>query len=213
MALQVVGTGFGRTGTNSLKLALEQLGFGPCHHMFELRDHPEQLPYWQAAARGELPDWDRVFAGYRACVDWPSVRFWREIAAHFGAAKVVHSVRPAEAWIRSVHATIYPRMRDRAELAPGPTRDRLDMGHALIVEQTFGGRLDDPEHAMAVFRAHNEAVRRTIPAARLLVFDVAAGWTPLCDFLGVPVPESDFPRINSTAEFRSSVVAAGDQGA
>lgn len=106
MALRVVGAGFGRTGTNSLKLALEQLGFGPCHHMFEVRDNPGQLAYWQAAARGETLDWDAVFADYASCVDWPSARYWREIAAHYPDARVVLSVRPEEAWIKSVHATI-----------------------------------------------------------------------------------------------------------
>ena len=201
MALKIVGTGFGRTGTNSLKLALEQLGFGPCHHMFEVRDNPGQLPFWQAAARGKMPDWDRVFADYAACVDWPSARFWREISAHFADAKVLHSVRPEDSWIRSVHATIYPAMRDRAEQGPGGFRDRLDMAHELIVEQTFDGRLDDPDHAKAVFRAHTEAVRRAIPPDRLLIYDVAEGWEPLCGFLGVAVPDEPFPRTNSTAEF------------
>ncbi len=201
MALKVVGTGFGRTGTNSLKLALEQLGFGPCHHMFEVRDHPEQLPFWQAAARGEIPDWDEVFADYAACVDWPGARFWREISAHYPEAKVLHSVRPEDSWIKSVHATIYPAMRDRAELEPGAHRDRLDMAYEIIVAQTFGDRMDDRDHALAVFRAHSEDVRRSIPSDRLLVYDVAEGWQPLCEFLGVAVPDSPFPRMNTTAAF------------
>ena len=202
MPLKVVGTGFGRTGTNSLKLALEQLGFGPCHHMFELRDHPEQLPYWEAAARGEMPDWEKVFKDYSACVDWPSARFWREIAAHFPEAKVLHSVRPPESWIKSVLATIYPSLRDRELQPPGPRRARQNMTWEIVVRQTFDGRLDDPEHAMAVYRAHTEAVKREIPADRLLVYDVAEGWEPLCRFLGAPVPDTPFPQTNSTEEFR-----------
>ena len=211
MALQVVGTGFGRTGTNSLKLALEQLGFGPCHHMFEVRDNPALLPYWQAAAHGALPDWDAVFAGYAASVDWPGARFWREITTHFSAAKVVHSTRDAESWIRSVHATIWPAMRDRASRAAGPARDRMEMAHALIVEQTFGGRLDDADHAVAVYRAHEAEVRRSIPAALLLVYEVAAGWGPLCAFLGVPVPESPFPRVNTTEQFHKRPMGSGSR--
>ena len=201
MALKVVGTGFGRTGTNSLKLALEQLGFGPCHHMFEVRDNPKQLPFWQSAAAGQLPDWDAVFAEYGACVDWPAARFWREIAAHYPKAKVLHSERSPESWIKSVHATIYPAMQSRNDQEPGGFRDRLLMAHELIVEQTFDGRMDDPDHAMAVFRAHGEEVRRTIPAERLLVYEVGQGWEPLCAFLEVPVPDTPFPRANSTAEF------------
>ena len=205
MALKVVGTGFGRTGTNSLKLALEQLGFGPCYHMFELRDHPERLPYWQAAARGEMPDWDKVFEGYAACVDWPAARFWREIAAHYPDAKVLHSVRPPESWIKSVHETIWPSLRDRNLQAPGPRRERQNMTWEIVVEQTFDGRLGDVEHAMAVFRTHTEEVKREIPADRLLVYDVAEGWAPLCRFLGVAVPDTPFPFTNSTTEFQNRV--------
>ncbi len=202
MTLKVVGAGFGRTGTYSLKLALEQLGLGPCHHMFEVRENPDQLSYWQAAARGETPDWDAVFAGYAACVDWPAARFWREIAAHYGDAKVVLSVRPAEAWIESIHATIYPVMRDWAKLEPGPVRDTRAMANEIIVEQTFGGRLDDRDHAMAVFRAHTQEVQRAIAPERLLTYEAAQGWRPLCRFLGVPVPDAPFPRRNTTEEFK-----------
>lgn len=202
MPLKVVGAGFGRTGTNSLKLALEQLGFGPCHHMFEVRDNPDQLPYWQAAARGEIPDWDDVFANYNASVDWPSARFWRELAAHFADARVLLSIRSPESWFKSVHATIWQSMRNREKLEPGPRRERLDMGYELVVRQTFDERLDDPDYAMSVFRAHNEAVQREIPPERLLVYTVGDGWEPLCRFLGVDVPDTPYPHTNSTAEFR-----------
>lgn len=206
MALKVIGSGFGRTGTNSLKLALEQLGFGPCHHMFEVGSNSDQLPFWQAAARGELPDWDEVFANYNASVDWPSARFWRELAVHYPDAKVLHSVRPAEKWIESVHNTIYPSMAGWRDREPGNRRDRGEMAHELIVNQTFDGRMDDRNHAMAVFEAHTEEVKRTIPADRLLVYNVAEGWQPLCDFLGVPVPATEFPRTNTTKMFQERVM-------
>jgi len=202
MALKIIGTGFERTGTNSLKLAIELLGFGPCHHMFEVRDDPNQLPFWQQAARGEMSDWDAVFADYSACVDWPAARFWRELCAHFPNAKVLHSVRTEEGWIKSVHATIYPAMAKRLELEPGPYRDRMEMAYEIVVNQTFGGRLDDREHARSVFRKHGDAARRTIPAERLLVYDVKDGWEPLCDFLDVPAPDAPFPRTNLAAEFQ-----------
>ena len=202
MALEIVGAALGRTGTNSLKLALEQLGFGPCHHMFEVRDHPEQLPYWQAAARGELPDWDEVFANYRACVDWPSARFWREIAAHYPDAKVLLTRRDPAKWFDSVHATIYPVVESWRTCEPGRFRDTMEMAWQIVVEQTFGGRLDDRDHAIAVFRAYEEEVRRTIAPERLLAYDVSQGWAPLCAFLEVPVPDAPFPRTNTSEEFR-----------
>ena len=208
MVLKVVGAGFGRTGTNSLKLALEQLGFGPCHHMFELRDNPDQVPLWQAAARGETMDWDAVFAGYNACVDWPSARYWREIAAHYPDAKVLLSVRPAEAWFKSVHATIYPSMLKRDSEPPGINRDRREMAYEIIVQQTFHGRLDEEANALAVYNAHIEEVQRTIAPERLLTFDVSEGWQPLCAHLGVEIPGTPFPNTNSTEEFRTIVSRA-----
>lgn len=204
MTLSLVGAGFGRTGTNSLKLALERLGFGPCHHMFEVMEHATQLPFWQALARGETPDWNDVFADYGSCVDWPSARYWREISDHFPAAKVLLSVRPEDAWFDSVQATIYPSMRDRHETEPGYVRDVTDMAHQLIVKQLFNDRLDDRDHAVAVFRAHVADVQATIDPNRLLIFDVAEGWGPLCDFLGVSVPGTPFPHANSTADFNDS---------
>jgi hypothetical protein len=199
--LSVVGAGFGRTGTNSLKLALEQLGFGPCHHMFEVMENPSQLPFWQAAARGETPDWDKVFAGYGSSVDWPSARYWRELFDHFSDARVVLSVRPEDRWFDSVQATIYPSMRDRHQIEPGYGRDVTDMAFEIVVEQTFGGRLDDRDHALAMFRAHIAEVQATIEPGRLLTYDVAEGWEPLCDFLGVAVPDTPFPHANTTAQF------------
>lgn len=210
MALRVIGTGFGRTGTNSLRRALEQLGFGPCHHMFALREHPEQLVHWQAAVRGEAPDWDLVFDGWNAAVDWPSAAFWRQTTAHFPQAKVIHSTRPAESWHRSVMNTILPAMEGHDALAPGPRRDRLAMARRLIVEQTFGGRMADPEHAMSVYRAHEADVLRSIAPDRLLVYPVGAGWAPLCAFLGVPVPDTPFPQTNSTAEFQTRVAPSAE---
>ncbi len=202
MALEIVGAALGRTGTNSLKLALEQLGFGPCHHMFEVRDHAEQLPYWQAAARGEPPDWDEVFTNYRACVDWPSARFWREIAAHYPDAKVLLTLRDPDKWFDSVHATIYPVVESWQTREPGRFRDTMEMAWKIVVEQTFGGRLDDRDRAIAVFRAYEEEVRRTIAPERLLAYDVSQGWGPLCAFLEVPVPDTPFPRTNTREEFR-----------
>ena len=201
MTLKIVGTGFGRTGTNSLKLALEHLGFGPCHHMFEVRDHPGQLPYWQAAATGSLPDWDEVFANYNSCVDWPSARYWREITSHYPDAKVLHSVRPEESWLNSFYKTIYPVMRKHKDQEPGFYRDMLDMAHETVLEQVFNGQAGNREHALNVYRAHTKAVTSAIPPERLLIYDIAQGWEPLCRFLDVPIPETPVPHVNSTEQF------------
>jgi hypothetical protein len=201
MPIEIVGTGFGRTGTLSMKLALEQLGFGRCYHMLEVAP-AGHAPLWHAAWRGTKPDWDAVFANFRATVDWPSTAFWREIADHFPRARVIHTERPAEAWYESVRNTIYQVMvREQPPGLPEPFRQQLAMANDLILKGTFGGRFEDRAHALAVFEAHNARVKREIAPERLLVYRPGDGWEPLCKFLGVPVPETPYPRVNTTEEF------------
>lgn len=209
MPLKVVGAGFGRTGTKSLKNALEMLGFGPCHHMFEVRENPDQLPFWAAAVRGEAMDWDTVFANYNSSVDWPSAAYWRELSDQFADAKVLLSVRPVEAWVKSIHATIYASLMKRGSDPQGADRDRREMVYELIMNQTFDGKLGDADHAKSVYEAHVAEVQRAIAPERLLTYDVAEGWEPLCAFLGVPVPDEPFPLTNTTAEFKERIVNRG----
>ena len=210
MSLSVIGAGFGRTGTLSLKGALEHLGFGPCYHMIEVIRNPGFADWWHRAADGAPVDWDRVFDGYRATVDWPACRFYRRLAAHYPDAKVILTVRDPARWFESARNTIFPMMT-----RPRPTADplaerRLAMAKKIIIEQTFGGRIDDRGHAISVFERHNDEVRRAIAADRLLVYDLAQGWPPLCRFLDRPVPDAPMPSVNSTAEFRQRF-AASDQ--
>jgi Sulfotransferase domain len=207
MGLSVIGAGFGRTGTLSLKGALEQLGFAPCHHMAEVLGNPEQLPHWQRAAQGEAVDWNRLFADYRASVDWPSAYFWRELAEAFPDAKVLLSTRDADAWYQSFSNTILNLVANIDRIENPHIRATIEMGGSLVGAGVFDGRADDPEHAKMVFRAHEEKVRMTIPAERLLVFDVREGWEPLCAFLGVPVPDTPFPRLNDAEQFKAMVGA------
>ncbi|QIE54493.1 sulfotransferase family protein [Pikeienuella piscinae] len=202
MALDIIGAGFGRTGTNSLKLALELLGFGPCHHMFEIRDNPALLPAWEAVAAGGAPDLDAVFKGYRSQVDWPGARYWRESAARWPEAKVVLSVRDPDLWFESVQATILPTMEASGTYDTDHANRLTAMARTLVMEKTFAGRLSDRAHAIGVYEAHNAAVRDAIPASRLLVMDVAEGWRPLCRFLGVEEPGEPFPMTNSSREFK-----------
>jgi Sulfotransferase domain len=202
MALDVIGSGFGRTGTKSLKAAVEQLGFGPCHHMHEIVENPGQVAHWQALAAGEPVDWNVVFAGYRSQVDWPGAHVWRELAEAFPQAKVIHTVRPEEQWWASFNKTI-GKLMARYEALPLPPhiRDILAAWHGLAGQATFGGVLDDREVGLAAFRRRTEEVQEALPADRLLIFDVAEGWDPLCAFLEVEVPDTPFPHHNLRADF------------
>jgi sulfotransferase family protein len=208
MSLEVIGTGFGRTGTLSLKQALEQLGFGPCYHMIETRTHPDHDALWLALARGETKDWRAILGDYRATVDWPGVFIWKDLVAANPDAKVILGLRDAESWYESAANTIFARMRDFANALESAELDRLDPAHVahmrmvneVVMQQTFGGDLGRA-HAIAVFEAHNAEVRRTVPPERLLVYEPGEGWERLCAFLQVPVPDAAYPKVNSTADF------------
>jgi Sulfotransferase domain len=211
--MKVIGAGLGRTGTNSLQAAIEQLGYGPCYHMFDVVGQPHRIRHWQAALAGD-PDWDQVFRGYQSVVDFPAAVFWREITAHFPAAKVILTVRSPEAWYDSAASTIF-RQAIRAQRMPLPGRVAFgtlrklspDFGaftgmvSEAIVQRMFGGSVADRERAIEVFSQHNKEVTAAVPPDRLLVYDVAEGWGPLCAFLGVPVPDRPFPRANNQESF------------
>jgi hypothetical protein len=206
MSLAVIGPGFGRTGTMSLKHALERLGFGPCHHMEEVFAHPEQVPHWQAVVAGRPVVWDDVFAGYRSQVDWPGAHPWRELAIAYPQSKVILSVRSEAAWWTSFSATI-GALFDAPDQAPLPPhlRTMRDVVIEMVQVQTFGCPSTDREGVLAAYRRRTEEVRAAIPTERLLVFDVAEGWAPLCRFLDVPVPDTPFPQMNSTEQFWKTV--------
>lgn len=196
--LEVIGAGFGRTGTYSLKAALERLGFGPTYHMFEVFQHPEHIPLWQAAGEGKPTDWEQIFDGYRSAVDWPASAFYQELMEVYPEARVILTVRDPERWHESGMNTIFPKQEDGPELPEDP---HGRMVHTILWNGIFGGRVHDREHAIALFNRHIEQVKERVPRERLLVYEVKEGWEPLCAFLGVPVPDEEFPRLNDTGAF------------
>jgi hypothetical protein len=206
MALKVVGAGFGRTGTLSLKSALEKIGFGPCYHMMEVFPRPDHVAMWHRLAFENQIDWDALFEGFQATVDWPSARWWREIAAHYPDAKVLLSVRDPEAWYKSMIETIYQPMKwPVPDDAPDLVRLQNGMVRKAILGETFDNRFEDKTHALEVFERHTQEVRDAIAPARLLVFDVREGWAPLCRFFDVQIPNEPFPRLNDTATTQAMI--------
>lgn len=200
MTLSIIGAGFGRTGTLSLKLALDQLGFGPCYHMNEVFARPGHAQAWRDALRAGHADWDGLLRGYGAAVDWPSAYFWRQLAAHYPAARVILTVRDRDAWYQSIARTLFPAQRRPLPPPDDPHYAQLAMPRELILQGTFG-QIEDKDHVLAVYDAHNAAVRAAIEPERLLEYDVTDGWAPLCAFLGVPVPDAPYPHSNTTQEF------------
>ncbi|MEU5876183.1 sulfotransferase family protein [Spirillospora sp. NPDC047279] len=215
--MKVIGAGFGRTGTRSLKAALELLGFGPCYHMSEVIAEPYRVRQWLEVGEGRGPGWDEVFAGYGSALDWPAASYWRELAEHYPDAKVILTVRDPEKWYASVSETIFASAL--AERREQPWRRRAvrwlvarrspdfalypRMARATIMDRIFDGRIDDREHVIKVFERHTAEVEAALPPGRLLVFEAGDGWEPLCAFLGVPVPDEPFPQANDRAAWQA----------
>lgn len=210
--LDVIGAGFGRTGTLSLKAALERLGYGPCHHMDEVLAHRDTISDWTRAADGGPVTWDSLYEGYRSTVDWPGARFWRELAAHYPSARVILTVRDPEKWYDSVRNTLFRAISTTPVGINEEALRVITMMKRIVWDGAFEGRFADREHTLAVFAEHLAAVQREIPAERLLVLDVAQGWEPLCEFLGVAVPDEPFPQANDqdtfAAKHRERIAAA-----
>lgn len=214
--MKVIGVGLGRTGTLSLKVALEHLGLGPCFHMRDMMDHLDRLPLWQRAASGQPVEWNAAFAGYHASVDWPGAAFWRELSSFYPRAKIILTVRDAEPWYDSVRETIFglagenPLAAVAVRKIPGIAEMHAVNRKLIWDGPLFQGHFEDRAFAMRAFEQHNASVQREISPERLLVYESGAGWGPLCKFLGVAVPTLEFPHLNDRKEFWGRVRARLD---
>jgi len=199
--LEVIGAAFGRTGTASLKTALEILGFGKCYHFSEML-RARHVGRWLKTIHDDHPDWDALFEGYAATTDWPAATYYRELVAAYPNAKVILTTRDADSWHRSVLTTIYPLRKALPRWLPW-FRSVSTLCDTVIWNGTFGGRIEERAEAIAIYEQHEANVRALVPSERLLTFDVRDGWGPLCDFLAVPVPEGiPFPHVNEGRRIR-----------
>lgn len=216
MGLKIIGAGLGRTGTESLKKALEHLGYTKCYHMFELMQNGEMLEQWQRLRRGELPDYEMLFRDYQSAVDFPAAMYYREFMKQYPDARVILTIRNADNWYSSAQKTIFKGM-------PKPIyyvfkmmgkfikKARLmvqvyEYAQEIVKKDFFNDRFDDKEYCKNIFNEWNEEVKRTVPGDKLLVFEVKDGWEPLCRFLGKSVPEITFPKSNDSDNFDKNVL-------
>lgn len=196
MALEIIGAGLGRTGTASFKLALEQLGYGPCHHMSEVfADIHTQLPLWLDAVNGDA-DWDAIFAGFASCNDHPSSDHWRALHAKYPDAKVIVTTRSPESWYKSVSSTIY-NADNFATMPDSPLKTFLSENIGPQPREL----IEDEAAAITWYREREADIIATIPAEQLLLLPIGSGWQPLCEFLGEPVPDVPYPKVNSTKDW------------
>lgn len=201
MTLEIIGAGFGRTGTNSLKVALEILGYQPCYHMFEVKENPEHVEFWNMAYKSNNADWRSFFRNYIAAVDWPAAAFVTEISSIYKQAKIILTVRDPEEWYESAKNTIFLGMANFEKIDNQETKERMKMAKRIILEGIFSGKYNDKSHCIKVFLEHTKNIRKKISSDKLLEFDVSEGWKPLCEFLDFEVPVKDFPHTNTRKSF------------
>ena len=196
MALNVIGAGFGITGTESMKRALNRLSLGPCHYMFEIKIGSPEQKHWHCLLSGAAPDWDATYAGYGATVDWPGACFWRELAEHYPQAKVVLTVRDPKALYLSMDQTILKLLRS---ISPDDTTSIA----WLIGQRELGGDYNDRDRMIEAFERHNAAVQAAFGPDWLLTYQLGAGWEPLCEFLGCDVPDDPYPMGNNSESMQA----------
>ena len=211
MTLKVIGLGMGRTGTLSLKLALEKLGYGPCYHMEDLIRQPENIIYWEEIKKWGTTDWGKLFGSYQSAVDFPVIACYQQLLEKYPDAKIILTVRDENAWYESASRTIFntePGLGGKIKMAlQMPFFPRLRMLMRVFRmsgqfwQEHVGKNFREKEAAIAFYRRWNEQIKSEIPAEKLLVYEVSQGWQPLCGFLGVEVPAEDFPKANTREDF------------
>jgi len=205
MAVSVVGAGLGRTGTNSLQVALERLLGGRCYHMHELIERPQDTASWESAVAGEPADWSSLLSEYRATVDFPAAVFWREIlAANPGAVVLLSSRDSPETWWASVERTIAPSL-SAAVPADRPDWARRRAMNLAMIRTRLTPQWPQAGAVMAAYERHNAEVRREVPSERLIDWRPGDGWEPICSALGLAVPAEPFPHENTTADFQARI--------
>lgn len=202
--LQVIGAGFGRTGTHSLGLALEMLGFGPCYTLLDTNKNPGHIDVWNNAIDGNPVNWNALYQNYRSAVEWPAISFLPQLIQQFPEARIILTLRDPESWYESAAATIFPGLEATARHPDPEIKARSHMQRRLILERVFSGKYWDKMHTINVYQNHIRDVINMVPANRLLPYRVRDGWGPLCKFLSLPEPDEPFPRQNERAGFLAS---------
>jgi hypothetical protein len=214
MSIKIIGAGLPRTGTNTLKDSLEKLGYRKTYHMKELLFNPDYLHYWLTLEQTGNTDWDVLYDGCQATVDFPGYPWYKEHMKRYPDAKVILTVRSFESWYTSIYSTIWQagpqnlpqKLRMILKLIFNPRLMKVSkcvkFAKRRIFKVHMEGKFADKAFAEQVFNKHIADVKAFVPADKLLVYDVSEGWGPLCNFLGVPVPNEPLPHLNKKENFK-----------
>ena len=201
MPLKVIGAGFGRTGTQSLKIALERLNFGPCYHLFELLRNPKHYQLWENIVFYHNLDFSEIFKNFKSAVDWPASAYWKELYHLDNSTKVILTVRDPRKWYQSMRNTIYKNYLNYLSTDDDRFKKIGDITLKPIFETIFQGAFEDKIKAIHIFNEHIANVKEQIPEKNLLIYTIGSGWDPLCKFLETAIPADNYPNVNTTEEF------------
>jgi hypothetical protein len=208
--LRVIGVGLPRSGTSSLQAALELLGFGPCHHMSELIDKPDQSVQFLRAYDGHKVDFHTLMKGYGSAVGSPVADFYKEIRQAYPQAKLVLTVRDSsEKWLESFDTTL--RIVFLSKIFYCIVYLMKIVRLSCLVARKSGekwtyeiGQIGPQFHDQYNARIINEN-----KAGEVLVYNVKEGWPPLCKFLGVDIPQNiPFPNLNEAQHIKRQIKLA-----
>ncbi len=224
MSIKFIGAGLPRTGTNTLKRALETLGYAKTYHMKELLNNPEKLSYWLSMESSGTMDYDTIYDGFVASVDFPCYPWYKEHMEKYPEAKVILTTRPFDKWYKSLESTIWTagpqtlpeKLRMMSKLIFDSRLRKVigcvKLAKRQIFEVSMQNRFGDIDFARKMWEAHHEDVKKHVPAEKLLIYEVKDGWGPLCDFLGVPEPSEPLPHLNKKENFKSMLAGLMNEG-
>ena len=217
MSIKIIGAGFPRTGTTTLKQALETLGYSKTYHFKDLIADPDRLKDWEELETKGHTNFAALFDGFVATVDFPGYPYYKILLEKYPDAKVILTKRKFEAWYESTRKTVW---KAGPQTVPAKLAMLLKMLFNQRLRQTFkcikfmratylGKQFDNKfasrEHAEKVFYNHIAEVSEYVPKEQLLIYDVAEGWEPLCRFLSCPIPREPFPHLNKKEHFHAMV--------
>ncbi|ORY62132.1 P-loop containing nucleoside triphosphate hydrolase protein [Pseudomassariella vexata] len=211
--MKVLLLGVGRTGTASMRAAMQQLGYVDTYHMMSCSiENPPDALLWMDALKAkydgvgkpfEREDWDKLLGNAQAVCDWPACAFAEELIQAYPEAKVVLTGRDVDSWHASTMKTVYWRVTDHELRWLSNFSWAASMYYPMLkkfFDTFFEG--DFPNRGKDVYKRHYENVKSLVPPENLLEFRVQDGWEPLCEFLGERVPYGQkFPKVNDNNDF------------
>jgi len=210
MALKVIGTGLPRTGTASLKGALQLLGYQQTYHMDNLLNNPSQVHYWVELFDTGSTDYDALFEGFAASTDFPGFFAYKALLKQYPDSKFILTTRDPDIWYESIKNTVYQAVTAFFQKdTPTDSMRRVEGVFQLLDRYLFGqffkGTFLDKEKTLSLVNAYLDEINAIIPADKMLIYEISEGWQPLCDFLELRVPEIEFPYKNKREDFNTMI--------